>query len=114
MTTILIHDNPQLTGEPVPGVAGGRIVAYWPTKEQVEAGLRSMCGGYIPAMIVASWQQPGVPNTTPMCNIRLELDECNHQMVIAKLFSGPSGRCLGSVRYSEAPAYGCWTWIPKA
>lgn len=112
---IEIAENPQLTGEHVAGVTAGRIVAFWPTKEQLTKGLRTAGQGFIPAFIVNAWGQPGVPNPTPLCNIRLEVDEMNQADDLDKVFGGQiKGRTLGSVRYSEVPAYGCWTWIPKA
>ena len=112
---IELEENPQLTGEHVAGVTAGRIVAYWPTKEHLAKGLRVTGQGFIPAFIVNAWAQPGLPNPTPLCNIRLEVDEMNQTDDFDKVFGGQvKGRTLGSVRYSEVPAYGCWTWIPKA
>jgi hypothetical protein len=107
MEPLIIHDNPVTDNEPVTGVCEGRIVAFWPAKEQVATGLRAVgSGGYIPAMIVASWAGRGEAATPmPCANLRLFVDGLNVKS---------EDVCLGSVRYSKEPAYGCWTWIPKA
>lgn len=110
-----LAENPTLTGEHVSGITPGRIVAYWPTQDQRNKGLRVTGLGFIPALIVNSWAQLDVANVTPLCNIRLEVDEMNQAEDLTPFFGGQvKGRTLGSVRYSEVPAYGCWTWIPKA
>jgi hypothetical protein len=112
-----ILDNPVTNNEPVTGVCEGRIVAYWPTKEQASDGLRAVGGGrYIPAMITASWAGRGeVASPMPCANLQLFPDRMNvstHNMATAPGVS-PEG-AMGSVRFSLEPAYGCWTWIPKA
>jgi hypothetical protein len=120
MRRYVIHDNPQVTGKPIEGIAGGRIVAYWPTDLEIECGIRSLTGGYIPAMLVATWQQPGAVPTTSLCNIRLMVDEANVNLPVAvakcseKGIGWYSGSTRCSAQYSEVPAKGCWTWIPKA
>ena len=116
----VVHDNPQLTGRPIEGIAGGRIVAYWPTDDEASCGLRSLCAGYIPAMIVASWQNPGSVPTNQSCNLRLFADQANCfiEKVVPELAkrgqTSITGETKCSAQYSEVPAKGCWTWIPKA
>ena len=114
---VTILDNPVTDGQPVQGVCEGRIVAYWPTKEQEAAGLRAVgSGGYIPALIVANWTQRDYPAAVPCVNLRLFVDGNNvdtAKVDCPSRFMTPDGH-LGSVVFSLQPAYGCWTWIPKA
>jgi hypothetical protein len=120
---------PQVTGEKVTGVVEGRIVAYWPTADEAHGSpsvyndatgewdknplatpytgkLRAIgAGGYIPAMIVASWAGDG--SECPLANLALQLDPSSHDANLV----GKAGK--GSVRFSSIPAQGCWTWLPQ-
>ena len=111
---LVIHDLPQLSGEPIEGICEGRIVAYWPSDNDQAAGLRAVgCGGYIPAMLVACWHQRGFPVVSPCANIRLFTDGVNIP-VDAITKAGGNRDSLGSRQFSLKPAKGCWTWLPKA
>lgn len=117
-TNIALHELPQLNGQKIEGIFEGKMVAYWPTRDQAfgdgssgqrEAGLWRPIGvgGYIPAMIVSAWNSE--PTEGPMVNLSLFLDPSNHETALREGLIG-----VGSCRYSEVPAQGCWTWIPKS
>ncbi|WP_394794860.1 hypothetical protein [Armatimonas sp.] len=115
---IAVHKLPQVNGEKITGVTAGRIVAYWPRESEAFAPpdflyngpLRPVGGdNFIPAMIVASWSTSAEGSECPCANLRLFLDPGNQQDAVAQGMEGRS-----SCQYSEVPAQGCWTWIPKA
>lgn len=108
---VAIHAFPQVVpGEKQTGVTAGRIVAYWPSADDVSKGLRAVGGdGFIPAMIVASWATSEDGTECPCANLKLFLDPSNHKSAIAEGRDGVS-----SAQYSAVPAQRSWTWIPKA
>lgn len=100
------HPGTQCVASPknVEGLAPGRIVAYWPRKdEQTPEGGLQVPGAhnYLPAMILATWALSGT-SQLPAVNL------------VVFPYHGTTLVSRSSVVYSEIPTMGHWTWIPKA
>lgn len=117
---VAIATAPQLSLEPVKGICAGRIVAYWPTKEESTGVFGSLnprngklraigSDHYIPALIVAAWRGFEETDTYPQANLLLFLDPANHNTAIHAGYNHVAYCC-----YSDTPVQGCWTWIPNA
>jgi hypothetical protein len=89
----------------------GDIVAYWPTDEHQEIGLKaSDDNGYIAAMIV------GVPRNEAGVGLtaNLQLFPDKSVVTVTQIAETVGIDCaLATVPYSEVPAPGCWSWLPR-
>jgi hypothetical protein len=89
----------------------GLPVAYWPTEEQIEIGLRPADeNGYIAALIVSvPRNEPGPASTA---NLRLFPDLT--VVTLTQIAQTVGVDCsLSAVPYSAVPARGCWCWLPR-